>query len=208
LSEIQFGHVRRPTHKSRRFDADRYEVCQQRWTALAESRRGAAILNDCKYGVSVSGGCIALTLLKAAFVPDMSADRGSHEFSYALYAWNGSFAESGLVRSGYEFNYPPTSSEVADTGQAEASFVRLSDPAIVLEALKAAEDGSGDLILRLYESLGSAARCAIDVDLPVARAAETDMLERNGKDIAMGGGRIALDFRAFEIKTLRLAIAR
>ena len=26
MHEIQFGHIRRPTHKSRPFDADRFEV--------------------------------------------------------------------------------------------------------------------------------------------------------------------------------------
>lgn len=211
MSEIQFGYLRRPTHKSRRYDADRYEVCQQRWTALAESRRGAAILNDCKYGVSVAGGCIALTLLKSAFVPDMAADRGSQEFSYALQIWNGSFADSGLPRAGYEFNVPPTLARLpfgyrsaAASDEGRGSFIGIDDPAVILESLKLAEDGSGDLVLRLYESLGSAARCAIELGFPVSAAVEADMLERELKPLEPDSGRIALDFRAFEIKTLRL----
>ncbi|MFM2091789.1 MAG: hypothetical protein RLZZ127_2278, partial [Planctomycetota bacterium] len=40
LHEIQFGHLRRPTHRSRPHDRDRFEVCQQRWSALAEEGRG------------------------------------------------------------------------------------------------------------------------------------------------------------------------
>ncbi len=207
ISEIQFGHVRRPTHRNRRHDADRYEVCQQRWTALAESRRGFAVLNDCKYGVSVSGSCISLTLLKSAFVPDMAADRGSQEFVYAIYPWNGSFAESGLVREGYALNCPPTTSTPRSGGAPERSFFAIDDPAIVLETVKPAEDGSGDAVLRLYESLGSAARCAIDISLPIALALETDMLERGGAPLALAGKRIVLDFRPFEIKTLRLRFA-
>jgi alpha-mannosidase len=38
---------------------------------------GCAVLNDCKYGVSVQGNSINLTLLKSALAPDMTADRGT-----------------------------------------------------------------------------------------------------------------------------------
>ena len=36
VSEIQFGHIRRPNHKSRPYDVDRFEVCNHKW------RRGGA----------------------------------------------------------------------------------------------------------------------------------------------------------------------
>ena len=55
IHEIQFGHIRRPNHTSRPFDANRFEVCNHKWTALAEENRGCAVLNDCKYGVNVLG---------------------------------------------------------------------------------------------------------------------------------------------------------
>ena len=106
LHEIQFGHLRRPTHRSRPFDQDRFEVSNHRWTAIAEEGRGFAVLNDCKYGVSVLGSTIGLTLLKSALAPDMRADKGLQRFTYALFAWNGSLADSGLVREGYELNVP------------------------------------------------------------------------------------------------------
>ncbi|MFW6066402.1 MAG: alpha-mannosidase, partial [Planctomycetota bacterium] len=83
VHEIQFGHVRRPTHASRPFDADRFEVCNHKWTALADQGRGCAILNDCKYGVNVAGSSINLTLLKSALAPDMHADKGTQRFTYA-----------------------------------------------------------------------------------------------------------------------------
>ena len=53
ISEIQFGYVKRPTHRSRQYDKDRFEVPQQKYTALAEAGRGVALLNDSKYGVSL-----------------------------------------------------------------------------------------------------------------------------------------------------------
>lgn len=85
LHEIQFGHLKRPTHRSRELDRDRFEVCNHKWTALVEAGRGFAILNDSKYGVDVLDNSINLTLLKSPLAPDMNADRGRQEFTYALY---------------------------------------------------------------------------------------------------------------------------
>ena len=42
------------------------------------------MLNDCKYGVNVIDNTIALTLLKSALAPDMTADRGEQVFTYAF----------------------------------------------------------------------------------------------------------------------------
>jgi alpha-mannosidase len=201
LYEIQFGHVRRPTHRNRRYDADRFEGCHHRWAALAEAGRGVAVLNDCKYGSDILGGTISLTLLKAPFVPDMGADRGAQEFSYALYAWNGPFAPDGPVREGYAFNVPPA---LAAGAAGERSLLSIDTPSVVLEAAKLAEDGSGDLVLRLYESSGSAIRTALHLGIEAGSARATDLLEGGGTEIPLRGGVVELEFRAFEIKTLRL----
>ena len=76
VSEIQYGHVKRPNHKSRPYDRDRFEVCNHKWSALVEQNRGFALLNDSKYGISCDGNQMELTLLKSAIFPDESADRG------------------------------------------------------------------------------------------------------------------------------------
>jgi alpha-mannosidase len=211
LYEIQFGHVRRPTHRNRRFDADRFEGCHHRWAGLAEPGRGLALLNDCKYGSDVSGGTISLTLLKAPFVPDMGADRGQQEFAYALYAWTGDFASRGPVRDGYAFNVPPAVSPGAiapGAGNAPAggdrSLIGIDAPSVVLEAVKLAADGSGDLVLRLYESSGTGLRAKLAVGFPFSRALATDLLEGGAVEVQARGSTLELEFRAFEIKTLRL----
>lgn len=201
LYEIQFGHVCRPTHGNRRYDADRYEGCHHRWVALEERGRGVAILNDCKYGSSVAGGTMSLTLLKAPWVPDMTADRGRHEFSYAFMVWNGDFAEQGPVREGYDFNVPPLSLSGRMRGR---SLLRIDKPSVVIETMKLAEDGSGDLVLRLYESSGGATRARLDLAIGFSETLETDMLERGGIACPRDGQALLLEFRAFEIKTLRL----
>jgi alpha-mannosidase len=204
LHEIQMGHIARPNHRSRPFDADRFEVCNHKWTALCEAGRGAAVLNDCKYGANVDGGSINLTLLKSALAPDMLADRGPQEFTYALYVWNGPLFESGVVREAYDLNCPAVVAEGSAGGS--RSVLRLDAASVVLETVKPAEDGRGDIVLRLYEAYRSATKCRLETPLRVAQAWQTDMLENKQVELALDGDGIVLDFRPFEIKTVRLRL--
>jgi alpha-mannosidase len=206
IHEIQFGHIRRPTHSSRRIDADRFEVCNHKWTALAEEQRGVAVLNDCKYGISVHGNSMNLTLLRSAIAPDHTvADQGAQTFTYALYVWNGSFAESDIVREAYELNCPPL--VLKGRAATQGSVFGVDVPNVVIETIKPAEDGSTDVIARLYECMRTATRCTLTTRLPVRAATQTDMCEEDQRELACADGRIALDFRPFEVKTVRLKIA-
>jgi len=201
VHEIQFGHIRRPNHESRPFDADRFEVCNQKWTALCEENRGVAVLNDCKYGVDVDGGSINLTLMRAPMAPDAHADQGRQEFAYAFHAWNGSLFDSDVVRESYELNVPCT---VTQGSAGEESVFSVAAPNVVIETVKPAEDGSGDLVVRLYEAKRTATTCTLETSLPVKQAVETNMLEEGTRQVSCRSGRIALSFRPFEIKTLCL----
>jgi alpha-mannosidase len=204
VHEIQFGHLRRPNHKSRPFDADRFEVSQHKWTALVEANRGCAVLNDCKYGVNVIDNSINLTLLKSALAPDMFADKGRQEFTYAFHAWEGSFYESPIVREAYDLNCPILT---VDGAAGEHSLLSLDAPNVVVETVKPAEDGSGDVIVRIYECKCTATDCTLSTALPVARATQTDMLENPQERLAARGSQITLNFRPFEIKTVRLTLS-
>ena len=202
LHEIQFGHIQRPTHATQPYDAARFEVCNHKWTALAEEGRGAAILNDCKYGISVEGNSLNLTLLKSALAPDMTADKGLQEFTYAFTCWNGALRESGVVQAAYDLNVPVRC--VGGNG-GEASLFSVDQSNIIIETVKPAEDGSGDVIVRLYEGMRTATRCRLKTALPFSKAIQTNMLEVGTQALKVSAkGVIPLDFRPFEIKTLRL----
>ena len=73
---------------------------------------------------------------------------------------------------------------------------------VILESVKLAEDGSGDLILRLYESKKAAVHTALFTTLPVAQAWSCTMLEEKETELVVEDKSISLDFRAFEIKTV------
>ncbi|MDO3411790.1 glycoside hydrolase family 38 C-terminal domain-containing protein [Saccharibacillus sp. CPCC 101409] len=202
LHEIQFGHVKRPNHASRPHDADRYEVVQHKWSALAEANRGFALLNDCKYGISVDGHTMSLTLLRAPTWPDETSDRGTHWFTYGFTFWNGSLLDSSVVREAYELNYPLGAA--IGSGGEERSLLSLDQAPVIAETVKLAEDRSGDWIVRLYESKGSSSVCRVSLGLPAASAFETNMLEETAGELPLEDGGLKLSFRPFEVKTIRI----
>ncbi len=108
LEEIQFGYIRRPTHKSRRYEQDLYETCHHKYAVLTDGENGFALLNDCKYGLSAEDSRLSLTLLKAPVLPDMTADMGVHRFTYSVFPFSGSFAESRVTQEAYECNVEVT----------------------------------------------------------------------------------------------------
>ena len=203
IHEIQFGHLRRPTHRSRQYDADRFEVSNHKWTALADDQHGAAVLNDSKYGLSVDRSTIKLTLLKSAIAPDPHADRGRQSFTYAIYPWVGALAQSRVVQEAYELNVPPL---ILNGTAKEGSIFQISASNIILDTMKPAEDRSPDLILRLYESVHAATHCILTTSLPVQSATQTNMLEEDIKPLHIHQNKVELTFRPFEIKTIRLKL--
>jgi alpha-mannosidase len=135
----------------------------------------------------------------------MEADLGIQTFTYAVYPWMGSFADSPVVNEGYELNAPVLT--VPGTAE-QASLFSVSEPNIIIEAVKPAEDGSSDVIVRLYESKRTATACTLRTALPVASAVETDMLESSVLDeLACEDGNVDLVLNPFEVKTVRLTLA-
>ena len=165
VHEIQFGHLRRPNHYSRQYDADRFEVSNHKWSALVEEGRGFAVLNDCKYGLNVLGNSINLTLLRSPKAPDMNADQGVagvHVFLLRLERL------AGGERRGARGVRPELSrSSPRPATAASGRFSRWMRANVIVECVKPAEDGSRDIIVRLYESKRTAVRCALQTSLPV-----------------------------------------
>ena len=91
-----------------------------------------------------------------------------------------------------------------------APIVTVSNPAVVVEAVKLAEDRSGDVIVRLYESFGARSNATVTAGFAAVRVTLTDLLEReveSGRAPIGGATRappVELTLRPFEIVTLRL----
>ena len=208
--EIQFGHVPRPTHASTNWDAAKFEICAHRWVDVSEHAYGVALLNDCKYGHDVHRGALRLTLLKASNYPDPDADRGEQHFTYSLLPHLGGAVEGGVVAEGIRLNQPVIA--IAGSGRPSAaaiSAVTSSDVGVVVTAVKMAEDGSSDVIVRCYEATGGRRTALLTTAFTGDTVVVTDFLERplddeQGAAVLVDGG-VQVALRPFQILTLRLS---
>lgn len=159
------------------------------------------MLNDSKYGISMNGNALELSLLRASACPEMQADNRVHHFTYGFTAWEGSFADSDVVRQGYELNVKP---EIYAGALETFSAAEIDQANVILDTMKPAEDGSGDIVLRLYEAKKAATKAEVSLQFGAAKAYLCDMLENVIEEVPVTDGKIVLPFRAFEIKTVRV----
>ncbi|WP_406118187.1 alpha-mannosidase [Streptomyces sp. NBC_00989] len=209
-AEIPFGHVERPTHTNTSWDAAKFEVCAHRFLHVGEPDWGAALLNDSTYGHDVTrdirpdGGTtttVRLSLLRAARFPDPDQDQGTHRLGYALLI---GADVSDATREGYHFNLPE---RAVPGGSRVAPLVAVDHEGVIVEAVKLADDRSGDVVVRLYESRGTRARATLTTVFPLASATATDLLERPLADPTShrhAGDGVEVTLRPFQILTLRL----
>ncbi|MGM1016806.1 MAG: alpha-mannosidase [Actinomycetota bacterium] len=208
-SEIQFGHIHRPTHTNTSWDAARFETVAHRWVHVADASMGVAIANDATYGHDISrtprrgGGSattVRLSLLRAPLYPDPEADQGTHVFRVSVRPDAG---VTEAIQEGYRLNIPR---RVLRGAGPVAPLVESHDAALVVEAVKLAEDRSGDVIVRLYEAHGGRVRTSVSTAFAFDSVVETDLLERPAEAQAVlssGAGVAEVELRPFQIVTLR-----
>ena len=94
---------------------------------------------------------------------DTSSQHGAHEFTFALIPYAGTWHAAGVAAQAQEINSPLHT--VSRDGKVEilpASHLRLDAENVVLSAVKTADDGSGDLIVRVYETAGHATETVLN----------------------------------------------
>lgn len=160
--EMPFGVIERTTRPQTDAERAKWEIPALQWADLSDrpSNYGVSLLNDCKYGYDATPNQIRLTLLKAPLWPDPTADRGCHQFRYALYPHAGNWAIAHTIHQGYAFNQPlrvwignsasSTNASLPPVG----SFFTDQSQSLILSALKQSEDNPDQWILRCYESQG------------------------------------------------------
>lgn len=198
-NEIQFGHVDRPTTRNNPHEDSKFEICNHKWSDISETRYGVAILNDCKYGLSVKGSDMRLSLIKGGCRPDPYTEVGKHDMTYSLLPHEGAFDAEKVVYPAYGLNYAP----VVVEGEYEMpSLFAVSAPGVICETVKNAEDVENAYVLRLYECERNAANCTLSLN-GAKRAYLTDMMENKLEELEIGAdGAVQLRFRPFEIKTV------
>lgn len=213
-AEIQFGHLRRPTHTNTSWDDARFEVMAHRWVHVEEPGYGIGVTNAGTYGHDVtrrvgdSGEVeteVRLSLVRGAQSPDPEQDLGHHSFAYAVHPGADIAA---TVASGYDQNLPLRA--VAGGADLTAPVVS-SSPGVRVESVKLADDRSGDVVVRLYEALGARTDTALDLRVDAASVEQVDLRERplsdpalTARHFAWSGGTVSLGLRPFQVVTLRV----
>ena len=83
--------------------------------------------------------------------------------------------------------------------------VSLDHPAVQLSAVKLADDGSGDLVVRMYEAIGDRAAVTVRTPARLTAASRCNLLEEPHASLDVTDGICVLTLRPFELVTLRLS---
>ena len=193
--DIQYGNIKRPTHKNTSWDAAKFEVCGHKWADVSEDDFGATILNDCKYGHSIDENAMALTLLKSSIYPNPEADQEMHHFTYSFAPHTGDWKDAGIPNMAYDLNVPARTAK--GLGNAEMQpFVAVNAENIVVEVVKRAQNGSG-IVVRMYENFGRRTNVHVTPGFQWNSVELVNLLEQKLADASLD-----LTFHPYEIKTL------
>ncbi|NEG89803.1 alpha-mannosidase [Bifidobacterium aerophilum] len=221
--DCQYGLVERPIVKNSASDEAKFESSTNRFAILREAGYAAAVVNGSIYGSdaapiigdasqgTANGTMFRLSLLSAPTFPDPRTDIGRHEYDWSVIP---DATIERTVDAACAIN-APTLHDVP----AIAPLVSLdvTDGMAVIDWIKPADDGSGDLVARVYESAGGHADAVLHVsDVLGANATvrETDVLEQGAPaadlPVALTGATHAADgarlhFGPYQFATLRIS---
>jgi alpha-mannosidase len=208
--EIPFGAIERPEG----------EFPAQTWVDYGDGERGLALLNRGLPGNNVVDGVMMISLLKCTNLEggygDMrlgpetvqAFEKGQvHTFDYALVPHSGDWRVAQLARRGAEFNRPLLVHKPGVHPGAlppRMSFIRVEGRDVVFSCVRACPGG---MIVRVYDATGSKSEAVVEAAWPLAAAYETDLLERDERELPVQDGRrVRLVVGPFEIKTVRLLV--
>jgi alpha-mannosidase len=165
-----------------------------------------SLLNDCKYGYDIKERMIRLSLLRAPKWPDQYADQGEHEFTYSVLPHEKDWRGAKVVRRAMELNHPAVVVPAEPHGgtlPAEHGLIGFRSEHVILDTIKAAEDGNGT-VLRFYESSGGRETIGIQWPEAGAKATIVNLLEDEIEQLACHEGMFELGFKPYEIKSVKL----
>ncbi|HAY42509.1 MAG TPA: alpha-mannosidase [Micrococcaceae bacterium] len=210
IAETQFGYHQRVTHVNTSWEAAKFETSMHRFVLAQEPGFGAALINDSIYGFDVTrdsteagiSTTLRLSLLRAPRFPDPHTDQGlqTHRYGLVIGADIASATEAGALLNSAE--------RVISGAQCVDPLVRLEGEGLVVSSVKLASDQSGDLVVRVYESLGRRARGTLQINTPFTAASTVTLLEEPLADetTELADDAVQLALGAFEVRTVRFKL--
>ena len=192
---IQFGNIKRTTKENTDTEKIQFEICAQRYSQLCENNYKFAIMSDCKYGYRAKGGLLSLNLLRSPEYPAEEV-KGVHTFRYAVYCGDNA---NDVERIAHAFG----NGLKVCRAETEYSFAAADKINILLDTLKPAYDGNGQVV-RAFECDGQKTSCQIRFNSNVTKVTLCNLLEKTVKVLPIKDGMVKLTFKPFEIHTLRV----
>ena len=160
--EIPGAYIKRPTNGE--------EEPAGRWGAISfddGGRRTLAVVNDSKYSYDCPDNDLRLTVIRNVIFADHYSNRpaanfnftdeGMQRFEYGIFVCDGEAEKSGIMNEAAKFNIRlmavPESFHKGTLPQRK-SYLSVDKDNIIMTAFKFCEDGSGDCIMRFYETRG------------------------------------------------------
>ncbi len=194
---------------------------QYGWCAATDGVRGLMVASKglCEYELyDDAGRSLAITLLRCTgalarlgaagegeILDEGGQCIGDYEFEYSLLPFSGDWTPTAAEADA--FLAPPLAlhtAQGAGTSPSSKSWLELEPCPLLLTAVKQAEDGSGDLVVRLFNPLPTAVQTSLGLgkDFSTVRLAALD--ETPGEDLAITGKTVTLNAGPKQIVTLRL----
>lgn len=222
--ECQYGFIDRPIQKNNAAEEAQFESCTHRFIRVRDDDLAVGVVNATTYGGDTTpifydqeagreaGTMIRLTLLSSPVYPDPCTDRGSHGFAWSIVPGS---EQDDILRAAYVINAPSFHEGLPEV-EPLAGLQPIQGSAVI-DWVKTADDGSGDLILRVYnpDSAPAKARLQVGSLLQGAKVRETNSLEDGPVPDGVRKGLMVpadteadgalLDLAPFQFTTLRVS---
>jgi alpha-mannosidase len=135
-----------------------------------------------------------LTLLRSPKFPDPQADIGRQRLEWSLY-----------------IDQSPGDVEAIEIESAKIAHpyrIRLDVRGALISVMKPADDGSGDIVVRLWETRGASTSGTMSISRPTGVVVQCNALEEplNSPSVSVNDGIIAVHLAPFQIQTLRIGL--
>ncbi len=195
------------------------------WLGLSDEAGtlGAALIHDGPCGQQVRQDVLWQTLLRSTRVagklgdkgPDLcgwdepgdtALEEGLNVFNYRLCVYAGNWKSAAVPRRAMGFTTPMVAASTdrhAGELPGEKSHISVA-PADLVQCTWKESDFTDSTIVRIFNPTGDAIDGELMAGFDVASADETNFREEHTGELTIDGGKIALSFSPYEIKTIRL----
>jgi len=169
-----------------------------------------AILSRDKYGYRCTDSYMSLTLIRSSdsvFGTDPYPENVRHRFAFHI-ALPRECNASYMTALSKRLCHPAFSRSVTKHEGTLPAELSLLESGAAISGIKAAEDGSGDAIVRLYDETGETRTVFLKLAVPIEAACLCSLTEKPGQTLAVSGNDVTVPVPAFGIASVRIRFGR